>query len=223
MNGPDGVGPNAAGNVVSNNKIGTNSAGTAAVGNVFGGVFLVFGAPNNRFNGNVISGNGQSGVVLSGPGARGNVFAGNLIGVNAAGTGPLANVLSGVFLDNAGGNTIGLPGQGNVIAASPSTGSGASATGGAAVQISGAGGAGNVVQSNRINLSVAGRPIFPGGTGVFLNRAGSNTVPTRGANANLFGVPGPFQVVTVDATGQTRVTRSAASLARPRRASVTVG
>jgi hypothetical protein len=51
--------------------------------------------------------------------ATGNVVQGNYIGLNAAGTAPLSNVLFGVMLNHTSGNTVGgaVTGAGNVIAA----------------------------------------------------------------------------------------------------------
>jgi hypothetical protein len=92
-NGLDGVriiGSGATGNQVQGNYIGINAAGTAGLGNSEQGV-RVDGAANNGVGddvagaGNVISGNGQSGVLLINAGATGNAVQGNLIGTTADG------------------------------------------------------------------------------------------------------------------------------------------
>ena len=102
----------ASGNFVEGNYIGTNLTGTRKVGNVNEGIFLD-NAPNNTFGGtaagagNVVSGNGASGIRLLDTGATGNRILGNKIGTNAAGTTALANVSHGVFINNASSNTVG--------------------------------------------------------------------------------------------------------------------
>ena len=117
--------PSARGNVVIGNYIGTDVTGTLDVGNTDAGVLVigeanVIGGPAAG-NGNVISGNDQVGVRLTG-GATANSVEGNLIGVNAPGTGVLGNgigVQVGVNVDGtASTNVIGglVAGAGNEIA-----------------------------------------------------------------------------------------------------------
>ncbi|MEX8493879.1 DUF4347 domain-containing protein, partial [Sphaerotilus sp.] len=108
------VGAGSSGTVVSGNYIGTNAAGSADQGNTWHGVFVdgvsgvtiggsVAGA------GNVVSGNGSgsgaAGITLGSTATR-NVVAGNTVGLNAAGTGGLANSGVGIFVLGAS-NTIG--------------------------------------------------------------------------------------------------------------------
>src|SRR5215217_2548530 len=70
-------GTGATGNKVTGNYIGTDKTGTRALGNADQGVFIGF-APNNTVGGtsagerNVISANGDSGVLIVGAEARGN-------------------------------------------------------------------------------------------------------------------------------------------------------
>jgi VCBS repeat-containing protein/parallel beta-helix repeat protein len=112
----------SSGNIVQGNYIGTNAAGTAALGNTEDDVWLN-DASNNTIGGtvagagNVISGNGWSGVAFTGGGA-GNVVQGNLIGVDSSGTAALANLRQGVQLAGSNSATIGgvTAGTGNVIA-----------------------------------------------------------------------------------------------------------
>src|SRR5262249_10656038 len=89
--------------IVQGNYIGTDVTGMRALGGSFAGVSIV--SNGNLIggtvagSGNVISGNGV-GIQLqtfSGPGS-GNVIQANFIGVNAAGTGPLPNVLEGILI-----------------------------------------------------------------------------------------------------------------------------
>jgi parallel beta-helix repeat protein len=118
-------------NVIAGNYIGTNAAGTAALGNGKDGIGIYGNDNRIGTNGNgtadsaernVISGNSQHGIAISTNVAafsHGNVVAGNYIGTNAAGTGPLGNGYDGVIVYGGGHeNMIGgdLPIEGNIIA-----------------------------------------------------------------------------------------------------------
>ncbi|MBE0540176.1 MAG: hypothetical protein IH623_02215 [Verrucomicrobia bacterium] len=112
-NGQAGVflnGTGAAGNRIEGNHIGTDPTGMTALGNAFAGITMS-GALSNVVGGsllearNVISGNRQDGVFIS-AGSAGNVVAGNLIGVNAAGTAALPNSFTGVTLNDSSFNEI---------------------------------------------------------------------------------------------------------------------
>lgn len=112
-----------SGNIIRGNYVGTSSDGTQARPNTNAGVAVAFGASNTTVGGtstadrNVIAGNGTDGVWLTETGS-GNQVIGNFIGLNAAGSGALANGASGILVENADGNTIGgiAAGQGNRIA-----------------------------------------------------------------------------------------------------------
>lgn len=124
-NGNQGVAiadANTRGNVVSGNYIGVNSTGSASLPNAWSGVSLYNGPEVNRIGGtvpgagNVISGNGNQGVVLANAGTRNNLVQGNFIGLNAAGTAALPNTWSGVELAASSANVIGGgPGARNFI------------------------------------------------------------------------------------------------------------
>src|SRR5262249_52224903 len=79
---------------VGNNLIGTDVTGTVALGNGAEGIFIqdaaniTIGGPQPTA-GNVISGNGESGVRISGSGSTSSRLQGNRIGTNAAGTAKL--------------------------------------------------------------------------------------------------------------------------------------
>ncbi|MCD6578874.1 right-handed parallel beta-helix repeat-containing protein, partial [bacterium] len=111
-------------NLVIGNYIGTDVTGTAKVGNSLTGIYL-FGGDSNIIGGsdpgtgNLISGNGQAGVMLRE--VSNCQVMGNLIGTNAAGTGNLSNFTYGVALNASSGNTIGgaVSGAGNVISCNP--------------------------------------------------------------------------------------------------------
>jgi hypothetical protein len=109
------------GNIIRGNYIGTDATGMAAVGNGNAGIQISGGyAQGNTIGGtatgagNLISGNSNYGVFCFGD--YGGVIEGNLIGVNAADTGPISNS-TGMQIDYSGNVTIGgtEPGAGNVI------------------------------------------------------------------------------------------------------------
>ena len=111
-----------AGNVqVKGNYIGTNAAGTAAVGNYSYGITLQ-GSVNNTIGGttaaerNVISGNGNGGILLTGAVGDSIYVQGNYIGTNAAGTAAIPNQGAGIAV-TASNFTIGGTdaGDGNLI------------------------------------------------------------------------------------------------------------
>ena len=114
-------GATATGNVVQGNSIGTDATGTLDRGNVSFGVNIESSASNQigglgLTDGNLISGNGNTGVRLSG--ANSNVVQGNLIGVDVSGGLALGNGNQGLRIDNATENVV----QANVIAANASAG-----------------------------------------------------------------------------------------------------
>jgi hypothetical protein len=136
---------NANGNIIQGNYIGTDITGTIALGNEQQGYLsggdsssipaiseVVGGAVAGA--GNLISGNGADGVLISGTANIGgdpdNAFGGstvqgNYIGTDATGTAALGNGATGVTVNaNATNNTIGgtAPGSGNLIANNASHG-----------------------------------------------------------------------------------------------------
>ncbi len=141
---------------VQSNFIGTDTSGNAALANGIG-IELETGADGNTIGGaktgegNVISGNSGSGIVIIG--SNSNVITGNLIGTNAAGTVALGNVGDGILItDNSANNTIGgtAVGAGNTIADN----------GGSAVSV--ASGNGNSILGNAILQNTTGINLNPG-------------------------------------------------------------
>jgi hypothetical protein len=130
--GNDGIdiyGDGTDNNIVAGNFIGTDATGSRSLGVMAYGVFLVRGASNNWIGvnpkggtdlgdeGNVISGNGSSGVQIFG-GSDGNAIAGNKIGTDVTGTLALGNSQGGVQISyESSDNTIGgdTAGSGNLI------------------------------------------------------------------------------------------------------------
>ena len=101
----------AGGDLLQADYVGTNPLGTAAAAN--GGIGINITSSSNVVGGtaagagNLISGNSKEGVAISGTNAQNNVILGNLIGTNAAGTGPLPNGSFGVLISDATNNLIG--------------------------------------------------------------------------------------------------------------------
>ena len=163
------VGTSTTGNLVEGNYIGLDVTGTAAMGNTNQGVVIFNGASGNVIGGtapgarNVISANGNDGVLLGGVGTTGNRVEGNFIGTDATGMAALGN-LRGVELDASGsGNFIGgtTPGASNRIAYNWSNG----------VQLTPGAGTGNLISSNEL-YSNGGFGIEVGPGGVNPNDAG---------------------------------------------------
>jgi hypothetical protein len=165
-------------NVVAGNMIGTEVTGTVALGNAFNGVGL-YSAVNNTIGGttsgagNLISGNGLDGVVISG--SDGSVVAGNEIGTDSTGTVSLLNGASGIEIeDGSSNNTIGwtTAAAGNLIANNGGRGVGVADTS-----------VGNQIIANRI-FGNTGQAIDLGDDGVTAN----STSPRQGPN-NLQNFP----------------------------------
>jgi hypothetical protein len=156
---------------VRGNYIGTDATGAADLGNASSGVFVLSSTANtiggNSFAArNVISGNGGAGVEIAGAASTNNAVIGNLIGTDAAGTGPLGNAQFGVDVRGGIQNRVGTPavGEGNVICDN--------AAGGVSVR---AGADTSTVQGNSIGVSLAGGPgaaLGNGGSGVALGATG---------------------------------------------------
>ena len=159
----------ATNNSVLGNYIGTDPTGLLDLGNVvYEGVRI---EANSSFNiiggtaagvGNLISGNGADGVIVSS--GMGNQILGNWIGTDVTGTNALSNAGAGVDLGSSWNNTVGglAAGAANLIAFNASDG----------VYVSG---------SSATNNSVRRNSIF-GNTGLGIDLFGSN-----GVNANDTG------------------------------------
>jgi parallel beta-helix repeat protein len=139
-----------ASNAVSRNYIGTDAGGTLDRGNRLGGVSIHSDADNNTVEYNVISGNGQYGILISN--SDGNIVSGNGVGVTANRVDPLGNA-SGILISlDADDNSIGPD---NVIAHNNSFG----------VQVWGGAAAGNVITQNSIFSHTTGINLVSGANG----------------------------------------------------------
>ncbi len=131
-NGTDGVylqNAGTTGNVIKGNYIGVDITGNAPLPNNDRGVQIESGANNTIVGGsaagegNVISANGNDGIIISdgaspGTGTTGTIIEGNLIGGGADGTTALGNGTNGVRVTTEDGHRIGgtAAGAGNTIA-----------------------------------------------------------------------------------------------------------
>jgi parallel beta-helix repeat protein len=177
------------------NKIGTNAAGTAAVGNAGSGVeardadSTIVGRLDE---GNVISGNGVTGVSIVSSLGNDRVQANN-IGTDVTGTIVLANVEHGLRLSAAGGTMVGgwNPGEGNVI----------SGNGGDGIYMEGA--TGVFVAGNLIGTNDAIAELGNGGNGVTISGSSStNSIGGLGSeDGNVIAFNAGYGIV--DAPGIT--------------------
>jgi titin len=170
-------------NIVAGNYIGLDATGTVAVSNGWSGVDI-YGANGNVVGpGNVLSGNGNYGVLISLPNATANVVQGNLIGLNAAGTAAVGNsfggvgIFSGALSNLVGGATLAA---GNVISGNAEQG----------VVLGNAGTENNWVMGNYIGVNPAGTAAMGNGW------AGVNCF--GGASGNIIGgnTPGAGNLIS---------------------------
>ncbi|HTR42752.1 MAG TPA: M12 family metallopeptidase [Pseudomonadales bacterium] len=143
------------GNIIEGNLIGVDITGTNGLNLSGSGVGLYGASTANIIGGttagaaNVISGNGNEGILISDFGTTGNFIEGNFIGTDAHSTKAIPNG-DGVYIDNsAGTNIIGglTPAAANVVSANNSIG----------VAIVGPSDNGNIVEGNYIGTDITGR------------------------------------------------------------------
>jgi hypothetical protein len=108
-------------NMVLGNRIGVDVTGLVAVPNAGDGVYLYQDVSDNSIGtpgaGNIISGNGQSGILMQDFTSNSNSIRGNIIGLDATGTTVVPNQRYGVEIAGGEYNQIGgmVAGAGNVI------------------------------------------------------------------------------------------------------------
>lgn len=121
------VGNSATGTVVQGNYVGVGADGETVLPNAWSGIaaggITLYTSGNTiggmaAGEGNVISGNTESGVYVTGTNAFGNLIMGNTIGLAADGVTAAGNGRHGVRLYGASSNTVGglSPAAGNFIA-----------------------------------------------------------------------------------------------------------
>ncbi len=156
------VGAAGLGIIVQGNKIGTNVDGSSAIPNNVGisiaGTNAVLIGGVERGAGNLISGNTVYGVDVFG---TGHVLQGNFVGTNAAGTGPLPNRNSGIFLETNS--------QGCLLGGEAS-------------------GAGNLISGNsRFGVTVTGRNNTLQGNFIGTNAEGTGPIPNLESGCSIRG------------------------------------
>ena len=183
-------------NRVAGNFIGTDATGTKALGNGTHGVSIQQGAKSNRIGTdgdgvadaaerNIISANGNRGVVISGAGTDHNVVAGNLIGTDASGTAALGQSRGVDLLSGAQFNRVGTNGDSHFDEAERNVISGNLAWG---VYIFGLGTDHNVVAGNYIGTDITGTAALGNGFGADWDVGG--IVIWHGAKFNVLGTDG---------------------------------
>jgi CSLREA domain-containing protein len=177
----DGIQVGSSPNTIQGNYIGTNATGAGVVGNSLHGINFAAGSGSNTIGGtaagagNVISGNGQTGLNIFSGGS--NIIQGNIIGADTGGTIDLGNSLGGITV-NTSSNTIG-----GATAAARNLISGNNSAG---ITISGGGASSNTVQGNYIGVQSDGTsPLGNTLHGIFISSASSNTIGVAAGGENV--------------------------------------
>ena len=193
----DGIRINDAGstgNQVQGNFIGTDASGSAALGNLGNGVHVI-DSPGNTIGGsvagagNVISSNHGEGIRVDGASATGNVIEQNFVGTNAS-QALLGNLLSGIYLRRAPGNSV----IGNTIVNSQGfagvaiCGNVNGGCGGGNAGTQSSNGDGNMVQNNFINNNAGYGVSLDGVANTQVGTSGGNNISSNGINGiTIFG------------------------------------
>lgn len=162
---------------ITGNKIGTDLTGKIAIPNIENGIWVFdsnnsIGSPAD-FDRNIISGNGQNGILISSQ-AQNTLVQGNYIGTDITGAIALGNGFNGIQLGIAGGkngaisNLIGgtATGDGNVISANEQNG----------ILIQSYSSE-NVIQGNLIGLASDGTSPLPNGeNGISISTSSDNLI-----------------------------------------------
>ncbi len=167
------TGAGATGAIVRENRIGIDADGTTVARNAESGVAVAGGATGATIggiagqDGNVLSGNTGSRVLLTGSGTSNNAVVGNIIGLDATGTLDRSSAVGVIVSGSASNNTIGgiTPDARNVISGN-STG----------ITIN-KDASGNAVQGNYIGSNASGTAGVRNGTGILIaSGATGNTI-----------------------------------------------
>ena len=164
-------------NEILGNRIGTDGTGASALANAGNGVRVqatrTWVGRDQPGGGNVISGNGQAGVLILG---HTNFLRANLIGTDSSGNLPVPNG-GGVRMEGRRNNVGGAnPLAGNVISGNASHG----------VVFAGGGSAFNFVLNNRIGTRADGLAALPnGGDGIHVRDDANNIAIGSSSDGNL--------------------------------------
>jgi hypothetical protein len=194
---------NTTGNVILGNYIGTDASGSFAVPNALGGIGIFYNGVGhviggtNAAAGNVISGNGGTGIWLAGTNVNNVIVQGNYIGLNAAGTAGIPNISDGVnVVGGATGNTIGGTGAGtrNVISGNQAYG----------IYISDPGTSNNFVLGNYIGTDITGTNALGNGNigiGILTNTSGNTIGGTTAGAGNLLSGNTNYGIAMIGVSG----------------------
>ena len=195
-------GDGARANRIQGNYVGLGASGATDIGNGASGIYLRRAAAN-VIEDNIVSGNdGFAGIAVCGdlecggenvgtPGkAAANVVRRNRLGLDAAGTGRVANAGYGISIDGAPNTAVGGIGQGNYIAGS----------GRAAVVVFKPTATGTTVQGNVIGFDAVGQKPVPNGAGVHILSGASDTLVGGGdAEGNVIAHSATTGILVDDA------------------------
>lgn len=169
-------GTQTIGNKIAGNFIGTDSTGKIMRPNIADGVLLGFGASDNLIGGetpaerNLISGNGDNGIIVQNAETVRNRIWGNYIGTDVTSERALANANTGIFFvdgpkeNEVGGNSAA---KRNVISGNFNEG----------IILHDAGTTGNRVMGNFIGTDFSGKKAVSNGwSGIALVRCQNNTI-----------------------------------------------
>lgn len=144
---------NARGNVIQGNCVGLAAHGRTALSNAWDGIIIAGGSDNvvggtEPGAGNIISGNGLSGILVSGLASTRNLIQGNRVGTDATGRLAAGNRHHGIALAGAPTNYVGgpTPAECNQISGNNASG----------ILISGTNAFGNRIRGNRIGTDPDG-------------------------------------------------------------------
>ena len=188
-------------NRVIGNFVGTDVTGMQSRENVGSGVCVI----NSGFNaiggsgpndGNVISGNSKNGIIIRDAQSGSNSILANIVGLNQAGDGVVANGHNGVLVSLAGvGNLIG-----DGTTAGRNTISGNAWSG---IDVS-AGSGSNEIDGNFIGTNAAGNAARANDVGILIRDSPTNRIGVNGGNA-ISGNTGHGLLVTGDYTDSTQI------------------
>ncbi len=141
--------------IIQNNYIGTDADGTTSAGRSESAVNVRTGATNTVIRGNLLSGSGFAGVEISDSTTMFTEITDNYIGVDRTGTAVLANIASGIKINQSAQNTTV---SGNIIGGN---------AGEAGIYLEGI--SGTTIQNNYIGTNAAGDDLGNSGDGIWIS------------------------------------------------------
>jgi CSLREA domain-containing protein len=187
----------ASGNRVVGNYIGSDDLGSSPLPNSLDGVRIYGGAHDNIIGGeiisegNVIMGNGRSGVRITGVETEENTIMGNFIGTNRTGSLARSNGSEGVYLGlGTHDNTVGgdATGKGNLISGNIDSG----------IILTGSNTMSNTISGNVIGLNLMGTAMLGNsGSGIYISAGATNNTIGGDTQAERNYIGGNYIGVTL--------------------------